>query len=136
MTPGRAHLLSHIIDDWCRIALVLATLRSAEVTERALAWALEAGAAALGDAEALRCPRNGPEHPSAAQRLSAVAVLRERRPLITPVQAMAVVDGAARWLGEAAGEDLAQALLRAACGDAITANLVFLALIEPAWNDR
>jgi|SRR5579859_8052608 len=136
MTPARAHLLSHVVDDWCRIALVFATLRSAEVTERALAWTLENGAAALGDAEARRCPRSRPETPTAAQRLAAVSVLREREPGITPVQAIAVIDGAARWLAENAGEDLAQALLQVACRDAITANFVYLALIEPAGNDQ
>jgi hypothetical protein len=134
MTPGRAHTLAHVLDDWCRIALVYATLRSAEVTERALAWTLEQGAAALGDAEALRCPRNQPEAPSAAQRLAATAVLRERQPGITPVQGIAVIDAAARWLAEGTGEELAQALLQAACRDAITANFVYLTLIEPAGN--
>jgi len=136
MTPARAHLLSHIVDDWCRVALVFATLRSTEITERALAWTLEQGAAALGDAEARHCPRSQPETPSAAQRLAAVAVLREREPSITPVQGIAVIDAAARWLAEGAGEDLAQALLQAACHDAITANFVYLALIEPAGNGQ
>jgi len=136
MTPSRAHLLSHIVDDWCQMALVFATLRSSEVTERALAWTMEAAAAALGDPQARRCPRSQPEVPSAAQRLAAVAVLRDRAPRITPVQAMAVVDAAARWLGEGAGEEMAQALLQAACPDGITANFVYLALIEPAGNGR
>jgi len=63
-------------------------------------------------------------------------VLREREPGITPVQAIAVIDAAARWLAENAGEDLAQALLQVACRDAITANFVYLALIEPAGNDQ
>ncbi len=136
MTPARAHILAHVLDDWCRVSLVFATLRSSEVTERALAWTLEAGAAALGDAEARRCPRSQPEMPSAVQRLAAAAVLREREPHITPVQAIAVIDAAARWLGEGAGEDLAQALLQAACRDAITANFVYLALIESARNGQ
>jgi hypothetical protein len=131
MTPARAHVLSHVLDDWARAALIFATMRSSEPAERALAWTLEAGAAALGDDQARRCSRSQPETPSAAQRLAAVAVLRERRPQITPVQGIAVVDSAARWLGEGSGEDLAQALLQAACGDAITANFVYLALIEP-----
>ena len=132
MTPARAHLLAHIVDDWCRVAVVFATLRSSEVAERALAWTLEAGAAAAGDAEARRCPLSQPEVPSAGQRLAAVTVLRQREPQITPVQGIAVIDAAARWLGEEAGEDLAQALIQAACRDAISANFVYLALIEPA----
>jgi hypothetical protein len=136
MTPARAHTLAHVLDDWCRVALVFATLRSTEVTERALAWTLEQGAAALGDAEARRCPRSQPEAPSAAQRLAAAAILRERELGITPVQAIAVIDAAARWLAEDNGEDLAQALLQAACRDAISANFVYLALIEQAGNGQ
>ncbi len=136
MTPARAHTLAHVLDDWCRVALVFATLRSAEVIERALAWTLENGAAALGDADAGHCPHSRPGAPSAAQRLAALSVLREREPGITPVQAIAVIDAAARWLAENAGEDLAQALLQVVCRDAITANFVYLALIEAAGNDQ
>ena len=131
MTPARAHVLAHVLDDWSRTALIFATLRSSEVTERSLAWTLEAGAAALGDAEARRCPRNQPDVPAAAQRLAAVAVLRDRAPQLTPVQRIAVIDAAARWLGEDSGEELAQALLQAACGEPITVNFAYLALIEP-----
>jgi len=136
MTPARAHILAHILDDWCRVCMVFATLRSAEVTERVLAWTLENGAAALGDADARRCPRNQPQSPTAAQRLAAVTVLRDRELSITPVQGIAVIDAAARWLAEDNGEDLAQALLQAACRDAITANFVYLALIERAGNGQ
>lgn len=136
MTPARAHVLAHILDDWSRVALVFATLRSSEATERAMAWTLEVIAATLGDAEARRCSRRQAEGPSAAQRLAAVTVLREREPRITPVQAIAVIDGAARWLAEGAGEDLAQALLQAACRDAMSANFAYLALIEPAGNGQ
>src|SRR5215471_17182596 len=91
MTPARAHKLAHVVDDWCRVALVFATLRSSEATERALAWTLENGAAVLGDEQARRCPRSQPGAPSAAQRLAAVTVLRDRDPDITPVQGIAVV---------------------------------------------
>lgn len=136
MTPARAHTLAHVVDDWCRTALVYATLRSSEVAALALAWTLDAGAAALGDAEAQRCPRNQRSVPSAAQRLAAVEVLREREPEFTAIQGIAVIDSAARWLSEDAGEDLAQALLQAACRSAITANFAYLALISPPGNGR
>lgn len=136
MTPARAHILAHVLDDWSRVALVFATLRSSEATERALAWTLENGAAALGNAEARQCSRRQPEAPSAAQRLAAVTVLREREQGITPVQGIAVIDAAARWLAEDNGEELAQALLQAACRDPISANFVYLALIEPAGNGQ
>ena len=56
--------------------------------------------------------------PSATQRLAAVTVLRERESQISPIQRIAVVDAAARWLGEDAGEELARALLEAVCSEA------------------
>jgi hypothetical protein len=131
MTPARANVLSRVLDDWVHVALVFETPSSSEPAELALAWTLQAGAAALGDDQARRSQRPQPDPPSPAQRLTAVAVLRERQPRITPVQGIAVVDAAARWLRESSGEEMAQALLQAACGDPITANFVYLALIEP-----
>ncbi|MGH3260323.1 MAG: hypothetical protein ACRDOU_33815 [Streptosporangiaceae bacterium] len=131
MTAKRAHVLAHVLEDWCRVALVFATLRSSEATERALAWTLEVGAAAAGDPEAGRHALLIPDMPSASQRLAAVAVLRERETTITPMQRIAVVDAAARWLGEDSGEELARALLEAVCSGRMTANFVYLALIEP-----
>ena len=130
MSRTCAHTLAHLLDDWCRVARVYATLRSSEVTERALVWALEASAAAGGDPDATHCGLSGPQTPSVAQRLAAAAVLSERERQINPVQRIAVVDAAARWLAEDAGEDLAEALLQAVCSDTVTANLVYLALIE------
>ncbi len=130
MSRARAHTLAHILDDWSRVALVFATLRSSQVTERALAWTLDAGAAAVGDPEAARCALRVTETPSLAQRLAAAAVLSERERRISPVQRIAVVDAAARWLAEDSGEELAQALLEAVCTEATTANFVYLALIE------
>ncbi|MGH3273195.1 MAG: hypothetical protein ACRDNZ_02580 [Streptosporangiaceae bacterium] len=131
MTPKRAHVLAHVLEDWCRVALVFATLRSSESTERALAWTLEVGAAAAGDPEAGRHALRVPEMPSASQRLAAVTVLREREHSITPIQRIAIIDAAARWLGEDSGDELARALLEAACSGGMTANFVYLALIEP-----
>ena len=107
-----------------------ATLRSSEVTERALAWTLEAGAAAAGDPDAARCAVRVAGTPSASQRLAAVAVLREREQRISAVQRIAVVDAAARWLAEDAGEELARALLEAVCSESTTATFAYLALID------
>ena len=136
MTPARAHTLSHVLDDWCRTALVFATLRSTEITERVLAWTLEASAAAAGDPAAARCAVHTGESPSAAQRLAAVAVLREREHRITAVQRIAIVDSAARWLAEDAGEELARALLDAVCTETTTASFVYLALIDQPGTDQ
>jgi hypothetical protein len=130
MSPARAHALAGVLEDWCRVALVFATLRSSEATERVLAWALAAGATAAG------APGSGPRDPGALatpsvhQRLAAVAVLSEREQRMSAVQQIAVVDAAARWLAEDAGEELARALLEAACSEPATASFVYLALIE------
>lgn len=131
MTRARAHTLAHVLQDWSRVALVFTTLHSSETTERALAWTLEAGAAAAGDPAASRCAMPTPEIPSVAQRMAAVTVLGERESGISPVQRIAVVDAAARWLAEEAGEELARALLETVCTERTTANFVYLALIEP-----
>lgn len=130
MSPARAHVLAHVLDDWSRAALIYATLRSSEVTERALAWTLEASAAATGDPEAGRCALRVAQTPTATQRLAAVAVLQQREPRISPVQRIAVVNAAARWLAEDAGEELAQALLQAVCTETTTAGFAYVALID------
>jgi hypothetical protein len=130
MSPARAHVLAHVLDEWSRAALIFATLRSSEVTERALAWTLEAGAAATGDPEAGRCALRVAPAPTASQRLAAVSVLQQRERRISPVQRIAVVDAAARWLAEDAGEEFAQALLQAVCTKSTTANFAYLALID------
>jgi hypothetical protein len=130
MSRTRAHTLAHVLADWCRTALVFTTLRSSEVTERALAWTLDAGAAAAGDPEASRCALRVAQAPTASQRLAAVGVLQQREQRISPVQRIAVVDAAAHWLAEDDGEELARALLGAVCTQATTANFVYLALIE------
>jgi hypothetical protein len=130
MSRTRAHALSHVLDDWAQIALVFATLRSSEPTERTLAWTLNAAAAAAGDPEAMRCASRVPGMPSPQQRVAAATVLRDREQRITAIQRIAIVDAAARWLTEDAGEELAQALLQAVCAQPITANFAYLALIE------
>ena len=130
MSPARAHVLAQVLTDWYRVALVFATLHSSEVTERALAWTLEAGAAAAGAPAGAQRELHVPETPSVTQRLAAVTVLRERERRISPVQRIAVVDAAARWLAEDAGEELARALLEAVCTETATANFAYLALIE------
>ena len=95
MTPARAHALAGVLEDWCRVALVFATLRSSEATE-----------------------------------LAAVTVLSQREHHMSAVQRIAVVDAAARWLAEDAGDELTRALLEAACSEPATASFAYLALIE------
>jgi hypothetical protein len=64
--------------------------------------------------------------------LAAVAELTAREQDLTAVQRLAVVDAAAWWLSEpAGGEELAHALLGAACTRSVTTEHVYLALITP-----
>jgi hypothetical protein len=66
------------------------------------------------------------------QRLDAVAVLAERESRLSALQRLALVDAAAWWLSEPNGGDqLAHALLGAACTAEITTEQVYLALITP-----
>jgi hypothetical protein len=130
MSPARAHALAGILEDWCRVARVFATLRSSEVTERALAWTLAAGAAAAGGPSASLRASASTMTPTVSQRLAAVSVLSQREQRMSAVHRIAVIDAAAWWLAEEAGDELARALLEATCWEPATANFAFLALIE------
>jgi hypothetical protein len=109
--------------------VVFATLHSSAGAERVLAWTLATGATALGAPGSRARDPQLPAGPSARQRIAAVTVLIEREQRMSPVQRVAVVDAAARWLTEEAGDELARALLGAACSEATTANFAYLALI-------
>ena len=66
------------------------------------------------------------------QRLDAVVVLAERETRLSALQRLALVDAAASWLSEPnGGEQLAHALLGAACTTDVTAEHAYLALITP-----
>jgi hypothetical protein len=69
------------------------------------------------------------------QRLAAVAVLKEREPELSALQRLAVIDSAARWLGEEAGEELAWALLQAVCSDVTSVSHTYLALLGSAGGE-
>ncbi|MGH3769103.1 MAG: hypothetical protein ACRDS0_00945 [Pseudonocardiaceae bacterium] len=69
------------------------------------------------------------------QRLDAVAVLAERESRLSALQRLALVDAAASWLSKPnGGEQLAHALLGAACTTEVTAEHAYLALITPSDN--
>jgi len=127
---ARAHSLAHLLDDWSR-ALGVAPQRGWASGDRALSRALEAGAAALGEAGALRCAAREFGEVTAPQRLAAVAVLAERESRSSAVQRAAVVDAAARWLGEESGDEWAYALLAAVCETDVTTNQVYVTLLSP-----
>jgi hypothetical protein len=69
------------------------------------------------------------------QRLDAVAVLTECETRLSALQRLALVDAAASWLSEPnGGEQLAHALLGAACMTDVTAEHAYIALITPSVN--
>jgi hypothetical protein len=130
MPAARAHWLAHLLDEWSR-ALGLSPPKGWGPAERTLGRTLEAAAAALGDVDAMRCTARVFDGVSAPQRLAAAAVLAEREPDLTAVQRISVVDAAARWLNEEAGDQLALGLLTAVCRSDTSANFVYLALLTP-----
>ena len=68
---------------------------------------------------------------TAPQRLAAVGVLAEREERLSAVQRFAVVDAAARWMDEDAGDELAYALLSAVCSTDAATSHAYLALLSP-----
>ena len=96
---------------------------------------LEAAAAALGDAELIMPFPQGDRVIPSRQRLDAVAVLAERESRLSALQRLALVDAVASWLSEPnGGEQLAYALLGAACTVEVTTEHVYLAVIAAPDN--
>jgi hypothetical protein len=92
-------------------------------------------ASALGDPEPSVPLVRGDRVVPSRQRLDAVAMLTERESRLSALQRLALVDAAASWLSEPnGGEQLAHALLGAACTTDVTAEHVYLALITPSDN--
>jgi hypothetical protein len=85
-----------------------------------------------GDEPIVRSARGSRLIPN-RQRLAAVAILGESEVHLSAVQRLALVDTAAWWLSEPnGGEELAYALLTAACSAEVTTEHVYLALITPS----
>lgn len=59
-------------------------------------------------------------------------MLRVADPSLSPVERIAVVDAAARWLDEDSGGELAFALLRAACSSEVVATQAYVELLAAA----
>ncbi|MFI5955530.1 hypothetical protein [Cryptosporangium sp. NPDC051539] len=76
-----------------------------------------------------------PQKVTTAQRLSAVAVLECHEPRLTVLQRIAVVDAAAHWVESAGGDELAWALLEAACRSTTAAGQTFTALLTAIESD-
>lgn len=127
----RAHALSHLMQDWVS-AFRFAPDRLDVPSNRLLGRAIEDAAAALGELGALACANRAGGSVPSEQRLAAVGVLRTVEPAMSPVARIAVVDAAARWMEEDAGDELAFALLRAACSSEVNASQAYVELISPA----
>jgi hypothetical protein len=123
LPAARAHRLAH--------SLLGDRLPDLEPTDRTLARGLEAVAAAAGDLGALRCAAEDMPGVGQQQRMKAAGILRDREPRLSPVQRLAVVDAAARWMEEDAGDELAFALLRASCSSDVVASQVYVELLSP-----
>jgi hypothetical protein len=63
-------------------------------------------------------------------------MLGDREPRLSGAQRIAIVDAAARWLAEDAGDELALALLTSVCTTGVAANQVFMALVAPPAEER
>ncbi len=129
MPAQRAHQLADALDAWSRVVSVFDTRMPAVASELPLARVLDAGAAALGEPAALRAADRVSEGVTAPQRLAAAEVLSQREERLSAVQRVAVVDAAAWWLGEEAGDQLAWALLEAVCSASTTTGQVYVALL-------
>jgi hypothetical protein len=135
LTPWRARSVARVLEEWSAVSRVFHRAARPSLDELELSRTLELAASALGGTEPImRFPRDNRAVPG-RQRLGAVAVLAERESRLSAVQRIALVDAAASWLSEPnGGEQLAYALLGAACTTEVTAEQVYLALITPPDN--
>jgi hypothetical protein len=137
LTPWRARSVARVLEEWSAVSRVFHRAPRPILTELELSRTLDLAASALGDPEPpVPMQRGGHTVPS-RQRLDAVAVLAERETRLSSLQRLALVDAAASWLSEPNGGDqLAHALLAAACTTEVTAEHAYLALITPAENSE
>jgi hypothetical protein len=136
LVPWRARTLAHVLEEWSAVSRLFSREGRPGPEELELSRLLVVAAAALGDTEpVLRMPRGSRSVPS-RHRMAALAALGDREDRLSALQRLAVVDAAAWWLSEEhGGEELAFALLDAACGAAATTEHVYLALIAPPTAD-
>jgi hypothetical protein len=134
LAPWRARSVARVLAEWSSMSRIFHHRTRSHLDEVDLSRTLELAAAALGDHDEpiMRSPRGSRVIPN-RQRLAAVAVLGDREARLSAVQRLALVDAAAWWLSEPnGGEELAYALLAAACSGAVTTEHVYLALITPS----
>lgn len=130
LSAARAHSLAHLLGDWTT-AFRMTPDRGEPPSTFTLSRALEDVAAAVGDPGAMACATQAAGSVTREQRMAAVAVLRAEEPSLSPVQRIAAIDSAARWMDEEAGDEMAYALLGAVCLSDTVATCTYLALISP-----
>jgi hypothetical protein len=135
LAPWRARSVARVLEEWSAVSRVFHRAPRPILAELELSRTLDLAASMLGDPEPpIPLQRGGHTVPS-RQRLNAVAVLAERESRLSALQRLALVDAAASWLSEPNGGDqLAHALLAAACTTEVTAEHAYLALITPSEN--
>ena len=135
LTPWRARSVARVLEEWSAVSRVFHRAPRPILTELELSRTLDLAASALGDPEPVVPLVRGDRVVPSRQRLDAVAVLAERESRLSALQRLALVDAAASWLSEPnGGEQLAHALLGAACTTEVTAEYAYLALITPSEN--
>jgi hypothetical protein len=137
LTPWRARSVARVLEEWSAVSRVFHRTHQPMLTEVELSRTLDLAASVLGDPEPTVPLVRGDRVVPSRQRLDAVAVLADRETRLSALQRLALVDAAASWLSEPnGGEQLAHALLGAACTTDVTAEHVYLALITPPDNSN
>ena len=137
LAPWRARSVPRVLEEWSAVSRVFHRAPRPILTELELSRTLDLAASALGDPEPTMPILRGDRVVPSRQRLDAVAVLAERESRLSALQRLALVDAAASWLSEPnGGEQLAHALLGAACTTEVTAEHAYLALITPSENSE
>ena len=133
LAPWRARSVARVLEEWSAVSRVFHRAPRPILTELELSRTLDLAASVLGDPEPTMPLLRGDRAIPSRQRLDAVAVLAERESRLSALQRLALVDAAASWLSEPNGGDqLAYALVGAACTAEVTTEQVYLALITPA----
>ncbi len=133
LAPWRARSVARVLEEWSAVSRVFHRAPRPILTELELSRTLDLAASVLGDPEPVMPLLRGDRVVPSRQRLDAVAVLAERECRLSALQRLALVDAAASWLSEPNGGDqLAYALVGAACTAEVTTEQVYLALITPA----
>jgi hypothetical protein len=135
LTPWRARSVARVLEEWSAVSRVFHRAPRPVLTELELSRTLDLAASVLGEPEPIMPMQRGGHTVPSRQRLNAVALLAERETRLSALQRLALVDAAASWLSEPNGGDqLAHALLAAACMTEVTAEHAYLALITPSEN--